>query len=196
MRLRADEAIGSEKIKSSYKVGDLVFQQENLRTYSRTTILTAGNVYKQGVRQLERDKAYVYFKELENEMISAEVSNIGDRFVTLKLGHNVTSLLPVAELLVNDHLKIGDFVRVYVKKVEQTTREPKVIVSRNERNLVTRLMENYIPEIKSGIIEIKGIARDPGDRCKIALFPTIRKWMRSVRVSVKAAVVFGKSSMR
>ena len=165
--MRLSEA---KKIKSSYKVGDLVFQQENLRTYSRTTILTAGNVYKQGVRQLERDKAYVYFKELENEMISAEVSNIGDRFVTLKLGHNVTSLLPVAELLVNDHLKIGDFVRVYVKKVEQTTREPKVIVSRNERNLVTRLMENYIPEIKSGIIEIKGIARDPGDRCKIALF--------------------------
>ena len=165
----------AKKIKSSYKVGDLVIQQENLKNYSRTTILSAGNVYKQGVRTLEREKAYVYFKSLENEMINAEVSNIGDRFLTLKLGFNVTTLLPVNELLPNDHLEIGDFVRVYVKKVEQTTKEPKVVVSRIERNLVTRLMENYIPEIKSGIIEIKGIARDPGDRTKIAIYSNDEK---------------------
>ncbi len=98
-----------------------------------------------------------------------------DRFLTLKLGFNVTTLLPVNELLPNDHLEIGDFVRVYVKKVEQTTKEPKVVVSRIERNLVTRLMENYIPEIKSGIIEIKGIARDPGDRTKIAIYSNDEK---------------------
>lgn len=160
----------ARKIKLSYKVGDIVYQQENLKNYSRTTILTAGNVYKQGVRTLEREKAYAYFKDLENEMINAEVSNIGDRFITLRLGFNVTSLLPLEELLPNDRLQIGDFIRVYIKKVEQTTKEPKVIVSRIERNLVTRLMESYIPEIKNGIIEIKGIARDPGDRSKIALF--------------------------
>ena len=76
----------AKKIKASYKIGDLVLQQENLRNYSRTTILTAGNMYKQGVRQLEREKAYVYFKSLENEMINAEISNMGDRFLTLKLG--------------------------------------------------------------------------------------------------------------
>lgn len=160
----------AKKIKSSYKIGDLVYQQENLKNYSRTTILTAGNVYKQGVRTLEREKAYAYFKDLENEMINAEVSNIGDRFITLKLGFNVTSLLPLTELLANDHLNIGDYIKVYVKRVEQTTKEPKVIVSRIERGLVTRLMENYIPEIKNGVIEIKGIARDPGDRSKIALY--------------------------
>lgn len=158
------------KIKSSYKVGDLVLQQENLKNYSRTTILSAGNVYKQGIRTLEREKAYAYFKDLENEMVNAEVSNIGDRFLTLKLGFNVTTILPLSELLPNDHLQIGDYLRVYIKKVEQTTKEPKVVVSRTERNLVTRLMENYIPEIKSGIIEIKGIARDPGDRTKIAIY--------------------------
>ena len=165
----------AKKIKTSYKVGDLVTQQENLKNYSRTTILSAGNVYKQGVRQLEREKAYNYFKSLENEMIVAEVSNIGDRFLTLKLGYNVTTLLPISELLPNDKFEIGSNIRVYIKKVEQTTKEPKVVVSRNERNLVTRLMENYIPEIKSGIIEIKGIARDPGDRSKIAIYSNDEK---------------------
>ena len=160
----------AKKIKSHYKVGDLVLQQENLKNYSRTTILTAGNMYKQGVHQLEREKAYVYFKSLENEMINAEISNMGERFLTLKLGYNVTTLLPLNELLPNDKPAIGDYIKVYIKKVEQTTKEPKVIVSRNERGLVTRLMETYIPEIKNGIIEIKGIARDAGDRSKIALY--------------------------
>ena len=167
--------VDAKKIKSSYKVGDLVLQQENLKNYSRTTILSAGNMYKQGVRTLEREKAYNYFKSLENEMVNSEVSNIGDRFLTLKLGFNVTTLLPVSELLPNDHFQIGDYIRVYIKKVEQTTKEPKVVVSRTERNLVTRLMENYIPEIKSGIIEIKGIARDPGDRTKIAIYSNDEK---------------------
>lgn len=160
----------AKKIKQSYKVGDLVTQVENLKNYSRLTILSASNVYKQGIRTLEREKAYVYFKGLENEMITAEVSNIGERFLTLSLGFNVTSILLLSELLPNDSFAIGDYIRVYVKKVEQTTKEPKVIVSRTERNLVTRLLENYIPEIKSGIIEIKGIARDPGDRTKIAIY--------------------------
>lgn len=160
----------AKKIKSHYKVGDLVLQQENLKNYSRTTILTAGNMYKQGVRQLEREKAYVFFKSQENEMINAEISNMGERFLTLKLGYNVTTLLPLSELLPNDKPAIGDYIKVYIKKVEQTTKEPKVIVSRNERGLVTRLMETYIPEIKNGIIEIKGIARDAGDRSKIALY--------------------------
>ena len=160
----------AKKIKQSYKVGDLVTQVENLKNYSRLTILSASNVYKQGIRTLEREKAYVYFKALENEMITAEVANIGERFLTLSLGFNVTSILMLSELLPNDSFKIGDHIRVYVKRVEQTTKEPKVIVSRTERNLVTRLLENYIPEIKSGIIEIKGIARDPGDRTKIAIY--------------------------
>ncbi|MDE6656219.1 MAG: S1 RNA-binding domain-containing protein, partial [Anaeroplasmataceae bacterium] len=104
----------------------LVLQQENLKTYSRMTILAAGNMYKQGVRTLEREKAYLYFKDFENEMINAEVSNVGDRFLTLKLGFNVTSILPINDLLPNDHFGIGDFIKVYVKKVEQTTKEPKV----------------------------------------------------------------------
>ncbi len=165
----------AKQIKSSYKVGDLVLQPENLKNYSRMTILAAGNMYKQGVRTLEREKAYLYFKDFENEMINAEVSNVGERFITLKLGFNVTSILPLTELLPNDHFSIGDFIKVYVKKVEQTTKEPKVVVSRTERNLVTRLLENYIPEIKNGTIEIKGIARDPGDRTKIAIYSNDEK---------------------
>ncbi|HIT43991.1 TPA: transcription termination/antitermination protein NusA [Candidatus Avacholeplasma faecigallinarum] len=160
----------AKKIKSSYKVGDIVEQQINIKGFGRTAIGAAKSVYTQGIRTIEREKAYNYFKDLEDEMVTGEVSNIGEKYIVIDLGYNVTSTLPLSELLPNDHFNIGDSIRVYIKKVEQTTKEPKVSISRTDRQLVTRLMENYIPEIKSGIIEIKGIARDPGDRSKIALY--------------------------
>ncbi len=160
----------AKAIKAGYKVGDLVEQQINIKNFGRTAIGAAKSVYTQGVRTLEREKAYAYFKDLEDEMVTGEVRNIGEKFIVIDLGYNVTAALPLSELLPNDHFQIGDTIRVYIKKVEQTTKEPKVSISRTDRQLVTRLMENYIPEIKSGIIEIKGIARDPGDRSKIAIF--------------------------
>ena len=157
-------------MKKSAKVGDIIEQKVDFRNFSRTAVSAAKNTTNQSIKQSERDKAYEYFKGLENEMVVAEISNIGDKVVTLKLGYNVTTILPRAEFANVTDLAIGQSVRVYVKKVEQTTKEPKVYVSRTDRALVTRLMENYIPEIKDGIIEIKGIARDPGDRSKIALY--------------------------
>ena len=160
----------AKAIKSSAKVGDIITKQENIKNLSRTAIGAVKSVYTQGMRTRQREIAYEHFKELENEMVIAEVTNITDKYITLNLGYNVVTSLPVSEKLANDNFEIGDNIRVYIKKVEQTSKNPKVSVSRSDRNLVTRLMENYIPEIKSGIIEIKGIARDPGDRSKIALF--------------------------
>lgn len=160
----------AKKIKASYKVGDIVEQQINIKEFGRTAIGAAKSVYTQGVRTRQRELAYEHFKGLENEMVLGEVTNITEKFVSLDLGMNVSTILPTTELLPNDNFKIGDSVRVYIKRVEQTSKDPRVSVSRTDRALVTRLMENNIPEIKSGIIEIKGIARDPGDRSKIALF--------------------------
>lgn len=160
----------ARKIKSHYKVGDIVKQQINIKNFGRTAIGAAKSVYTQGLRTKQREMAFEHFKKLENEMITAEVSNITDKFIGLDLGMGVGATLSPSELLPNDNLKIGDSIRVYIKKVELTTKDPKVQVSRVDRQLVTRLMENYIPEIKDGTIEIKGIARDPGDRSKIALY--------------------------
>ncbi len=160
----------AKKIKASAKVGDLLEEVVNIKDFTRTQVSAGKSVYTQSLRTIERQKAYNHFKALEDEMVVATISNIGDKFIALDLGYNVSATLPLTELLPNDNLQIGDTIRVYVKKVEETTKDPKVYISRTDRNLVTRLMENYIPEIKEGIIEIKGIARDPGDRSKIALY--------------------------
>ncbi len=160
----------AKKIKKSAKVGDIIEQKVDFKAFGRNAIGVAKNITGQSMKQTERDKAYEYFKSMENEMVVGTVSNINENFVTINLGMNVFTSLPKSEFAAGDGAYLGQNVRVYVKKVEQTTKEPKVTVSRNDRQLVIRLMENNIPEIKEGIIEIKGIARDPGDRTKIAIY--------------------------
>lgn len=186
--------VDAKKIKSSYKVGDVIEQQINIKEFSRTEIGATKSVYTQGVKTKQREIAYEHFKSLENEMITAiitnkelitikdkknkkednnEVAPVEEKKVlqyTLDLGYGVTTRIRENDLLPNDPREIGDKLCVYIKEVENTTKEPKVSVSRVDKSLVTRLMENYIPELKSGIIEIKGLAREPGDRSKIALY--------------------------
>ena len=149
----------AKKIKASYKVGDIVKQEVNIKDFSRTQISAVKSVYTQGVRTKQRELAFEHFKSLENEMVIAEVTNINDKFITLDLGMGVVTSLSLKELLPNDHPFIGEKMNVYIRKVEMTTKDPKVSVSRTDRALVIRLMENFIPEIKSGIIEIKGSRR-------------------------------------
>ncbi len=160
----------AKKIKSSYKVGDIVKQAINIKDFNRTLASATKSVFTQGNRTRQREVAYEHFKELENEMVRGTITNIKENYVMIDLGYGVVTSIAKSELLPNDNPQIGDGINVYIRKVEMTTKDPKVSVSRTDRALVTRLMENYIPEIKSGIIEIKGIARDPGDRSKIALY--------------------------
>lgn len=160
----------AKKIKASAKVGDILEQQINFKNFGRTAVQASKSVCTQEIKSKQRQIAYDHFKELENEMVTGEVTNITERFVSIDLGFGVTTILPNNELLPNDHPKIGDNLRVYIKRVEQTSKDPRITISRADRNLVTRLLETNIPEIKEGIIEVKGLARDPGDRCKIAVF--------------------------
>lgn len=157
-------------IKKSYKVGDVVETLVNLKDFQRTSAKTAKSTFNSDMRSLERKKAYEYFKQYENEMINATIVEKKEKHLVLNLGMGVTTILPNDELLKSDKFEVGDRMSVYVKRVEETTKDPKVMVSRNDRNLVTRLLETYIPEIKDGTIQIKGISRDPGDRTKIAIY--------------------------
>ncbi len=160
----------AKQIKKNAKVGDIIKQVVDIKEFSRTSIGATKNMTVQGVRQKQRAQAFDHFKDMEGEMVTATVANVNDKYVILDLGYGATSTLSNRELLPTDNFSIGDTLRVYIKKVEESTKDPKITVSRIDKELVKRLMENYIPEIKDGTIEIKGIARDPGDRTKIALY--------------------------
>ena len=160
----------AKKIKASAKVGDIIEWQENLKDFSRTSVLSAKSITNQGVRTKQRELAYDHFKPLENEMVDAIIKNENDRYLILDLGFGATTTLPKTELAVGEVGEIGRKISVYIRSVEQTNKDPKISVSRSDKQLVIRLMEKYIPEIAEGIIEIKGIARDAGDRTKIAIY--------------------------
>ncbi len=162
----------AKKIKSSAKVGDILEQNINFKNFGRTAVQASKNICVQDVRTKQRENAYEYFKQLEGEMITATVTNITEKFITLDMGYNTSTTMPKGELLPSDHPRINDRIKVFLRRVELTNADPKLNVSRTDRNLLNRLLENYIPEIKDGTILIKGIARDPGDRCKIAVEST------------------------
>jgi len=156
------------ELKKNPKIGDIIEQKITPKDFGRIAASSAKQILTQGLKQLERERNFEIFTDKAGEMIIAEVVSINDDFVTLNLGYDTETSIPSKDLIPSD-LVVGHQVRVYITKVEQTTKGPKVYVSRTDRNLVKRLMENAIPELQEGVIEIIGLARDPGDRCKVCV---------------------------
>ncbi|MCK4551610.1 MAG: transcription termination/antitermination protein NusA [Tenericutes bacterium] len=158
----------AKKIRKTAKIGDVVEQKITPKNFGRLAASSAKQILTQGLKQLERERNFEIFTEKTGEMIIAEVVRVNDDFVTLNLGYDTETSIPSKDLLKED-VFMGNQIRVYITKVEETTKGPKVYVSRTDRNLVKRLMENAIPELQTGVIEIKGLARDAGDRCKVCV---------------------------
>lgn len=170
------------------KIGDVITFKETPKDFGRIAASSAKQILTQGLKQLERERAYDIFKTRENEMINTEIVNINKDFVTLDLGSGQETSLPRKELLKSDEVVLGARLKVYITKVDMTTKGPKVFVSRTDKNLVKRLIEQVCPEIADGTVEIMGIARDPGDRCKVAV------WSHDENVDPVGAVVGFKGS--
>ncbi|MBU0997453.1 MAG: transcription termination factor NusA [Firmicutes bacterium] len=158
----------AHEFKKNARIGDLIEQKITPKDFGRMAASSAKQILTQGLKQLERERNFEIFTNKTGEMLIAEVVQINNDFVTLNLGYDTETSIPARDLLESD-LIVGNQVRVYITKVEQTTKGPKVYVSRTDRNLVKRLMENAIPELQEGIVEIIGLARDPGDRCKVCV---------------------------
>jgi len=164
-------SLADAKLKrKSSKLGDVITIKEKLKDFGRIAASSAKQILTQGLKQLERERAFEIFKERENEMINTEIISLNRDFVTLDLGQNQETSLPRKELLRSDDISVGSRLKVYITKVEMTTKGPKVFVSRTDKNLVKRLIEQVCPEIHDGTVEIMGIARDAGDRCKVAVY--------------------------
>jgi N utilization substance protein A len=158
----------AKEIKKTAKIGDIIEEKITPKNFGRLAASTAKQMLTQGLKQLERERNFEYFTNKVGEMLIAEIVKINDDFVTLYLGKDTETSIPSKDLLPAD-LFLGNRLSVYITKVDETTKGPKVYVSRTDRNLVKRLMENAIPELKEGVVEIIGLSRDPGDRCKVCV---------------------------
>lgn len=159
----------AQKIDSDLKMGDfLEINLEPQEDYGRVASQTAKQVIIQRLREAERDAMYDEYKEKEGEVVSGVVQRIEGRNVFIDLGKSVGILFP-ANQSSGDNYQIGRRIKVYVEKVESDPHGPGVVLSRSHPNLLAKLFELEVPEIFTGSVEIKAIAREAGNRSKIAV---------------------------
>ena len=164
----------ARKISKRIKVGDLVDVPIQTKNFGRIAAQTAKQVIIQGIREAERGMVYDSFSSKEHEILTGTVLRMepgGDITVRIGQGNDKTdALLPLGEQVKGEDFVEGDLIRVYVVEVRRSNRGPQVHVSRTHPALVKRLFELEVPEIESGAVEIRSIAREPGSRTKLAVY--------------------------
>lgn len=137
-------------------------------TFGRIAAQTAKQVIIQRIREAEREAVYAEYKDKEGEVISGVVQRVEGRNAFLDIGKAI-GILPASEQILSERYHVGERLKVYVLSVEKETRGAGLVLSRAHRNLVAKLFEMEVPEVASGAVELKAIAREAGARSKIAV---------------------------
>ncbi len=164
-----------------------VEHEVDLSDFGRIAAQTAKQVILQRVRQAERDAVYEEFSHRVGEVVTAEVQRRDARYVYMTIDR-VEVLLPAQEQIPGEAYRFGDKLKVYIKEVRRTQKSPQIIVSRTHPGLVMGLFELEVPEVSEGVVEIKGIAREPGARSKVAV------WSNDPQVDAVGACVGHRGS--
>ena len=148
--------------------GDLVMVDSTTSSFGRIAAQTAKQVLLQRVREAEREQLYEDFSGREGELVNGTVQSVSGQHLTIGLGRT-EAIMPKSQQVQGERYRAHDKIRVYVLEVRRTNRGPQIFVSRNHRNLLRRLLELEVPEIYNGQVEIKSIAREAGQRSKVAV---------------------------
>ncbi|MBI4119152.1 MAG: transcription termination/antitermination protein NusA [Parcubacteria group bacterium] len=159
----------AQKIKPGLELGgELLIPLETKEDYGRIAAQTAKQVIIQRIREAEREVVYETFKEKEGDILSASVQRIERGTVYLDIGRTTGVLFP-EEQIPQERYRIGQRLRVFMVRVDKDNRGPAIILSRKHPKIVAKLFELEVPEIASGAVEIKAIAREAGSRSKVAV---------------------------
>ncbi|WP_071131435.1 transcription termination factor NusA [Enterococcus timonensis] len=156
------------KINAAYEIGDTIRFEVTPKDFGRIAAQTAKQVILQRVREAERSIIYNEFSQYENDIMSGIVERLDNRYIYVNLG-KIEAVLSKQDQMPNEHYRPHDRIKVYVTKVENTSKGPQVFVSRSHPDLLKRLFEQEVPEVYDGTVEIVSIAREAGDRSKVAV---------------------------
>ncbi len=157
------------KIDEDFEVGEEVTDELQLEDFGRRTILNLRQTLASKILELEKDNLYNKYKEKVGEIVSGEVYQVWKKELLLLDDEHNELILPKTEQIPSDFFRKGEHVRAIVARVENKNNNPKIILSRTSPIFLERLFEMEIPEINDGLITIKGIARIPGERAKVAV---------------------------
>ncbi|MDM7926984.1 MAG: transcription termination factor NusA [bacterium] len=150
-------------------LGDEFVEMIDPMSFGRRLITSAKQSLTQKIREAEKEVLFNEFKDRVGEVVVGDIRQNNRDEVLISVDHMEVTL-PRSEQIHNEHYHRGDTVRAVIKEVSQTSRGPEVIVSRTDPKFLIRLFELEVPEIYDGVIEIKGVARFPGDRAKVAVY--------------------------
>lgn len=165
LEVSLDDALN---VSRGYELGDDIKFEVTPKNFGRIAAQTAKQVIMQRVREAERSLIFDQYSQYENEIITGEVERQDNRFVYVSLG-NVEAVMARQDQMPNEVYRMHDHIKVYVTRVENAAKGPQVFVSRTDSGLLKRLFEQEIPEIYDGTVEIMSIAREAGDRAKVAV---------------------------
>lgn len=158
----------AQGINPNYVVNDVIEMEVTPKDFGRIAAQTAKQVVTQRVREAERGVIYGEFIDREEDIMTGIVQRIDNKFIYVSLG-KIEALLPVSEQMPNETYRPHDRIKVFITKVEKTTKGPQIFVSRTHPGLLKRLFEIEVPEIYDGTVEIKSVSREAGDRSKISV---------------------------
>ncbi len=159
----------AQKVDKDAQLGSMVVVETTPKNFGRVAAQTARQVIQQRIREAERDAQFKYFSKQLGEIISGVVQAVNTQGVTLGLEMKAEGAMPRTQMIPGERFRVHDRARALLLEVKTTPRGPQIILSRAHRNFLRRLLENEVPEIYHGMVEIRSIAREPGQRSKVAV---------------------------
>lgn len=157
------------KISPDYEVGEEVYEEVNLEEFGRRAILAAKQTLASRISDLKKNVLAKKYADRIGEIINAEVYQVWKKEILLLDEEGNELILPKSEQIPQDYFKKGENIRAVVKKVDMKNNSPVIILSRTAPDFLAKLLEIEVPEIFDGLIVIKKIVRDPGERAKVAV---------------------------
>lgn len=157
------------KVDPNAAIGEMVIVESTPKNFGRVAAQTARQVIQQRIREAERDAQFTHFGKQVGEIVSGVIQAVNSQAVTLGLEMKAEGQMPRTQQIPGERFRVHDRVRALLLEVKTTPRGPQIILSRAHRNFLRRLLENEVPEIYHGMVEIRSIAREPGQRSKVAV---------------------------
>ncbi|WP_420576424.1 transcription termination factor NusA [Ekhidna sp.] len=159
----------AREIEPDFEIGEEVAEEIKLEDFGRRAVMTARQTLIQKIKDLEKDILFQKYKDLVGEIIQGEVYQVLGREVLLTDGEGNELTIPKSEQIPKDRYRKGDTVRAIVHRAEMVNGNPKIILSRTSPVFLERLFEAEVPEVYDGLITIKNVVREPGERAKVAV---------------------------
>ena len=162
----------AKRFNPDVQLGDMAIVETTPSDFGRVAAQTARQVIQQRIREAERAAQMDYFDKQSGEIVSGVVQASNAQSTTVGLDMKAEGMLPGNQRIPGERYKLHDRIRAVVLEVKDGSRGPQIILSRSHRNFLRRLLENEVPEIYHGIVEVRAIAREPGQRAKVAVMAT------------------------